>query len=183
MSFPFHIDDAPLLSHQLEQPRRRVATPDRQGRDWEKEFGQAVRCTDAWFTDSNDRKAVNDCRFTYLGHSFLGEMKKTESATLALSVVSKAQVGYLDAHVAAGGTSFLAIKRVLPGWQARVFCVNWMVAKRLGRRTIQLDNPPPELIEIFEMERPHGLGTAWDLQPFIDASFTAYLQRLEIFRQ
>lgn len=156
------------------------------GKAFEAEFGRAMSDLDeCWCNNSNDQTALNDFKFTWRGMSGLAELKKTSHDRLLFSAVNAKQHGHLLSHAAAGGLSFVAIKRTWPN-KSRVWLVRWDHYLQLKgeRNSILLEDGHRSemLYELGRVDADNG-GRVWDPVPFFeDWLYDVFLPNLETDR-
>ncbi len=128
-----------------------------------------------------------------IGVSLLIEAKERSNPNLRFSDLSAEERKHLEAHSNSGGISLILIKFV--SHKPRCWAITWedwaeledghgfeFAAKpglvhgsnkpKRARGTASFSLAeglrPPTLVELFKIDRPHGLGKCWDLSPVIN---------------
>ena len=165
------------------------------GKSFESELEVSCKHLVAWNHSSNsvipaaDRKVCVPCRIKatgqLIGLSMLLEAKETRDGRFSFSNLDTNHRKHLSWHADCAGVSLVLIKVVET--RPRVFGCTWhdwaelesgmgyeherdeKTRRAAGTASISLADGerPLSLVELFKVQRPKGLGSCWDLFPFI----------------
>lgn len=153
------------------------------GKEWEAQLGVALKTSGAWRYNTNDINPATDYAAIFRGLGMLLEAKEVHSDILPFASISQREQRHLEAVDKAGGLSAILICRAYPNRRRAWLCTwpDWChLQETLGRKSIPLDDArrPAELVELERIERPHGLGRAFDLQVALRPHAVAVARRL-----
>lgn len=145
--------------------------PANRGKRWEADIGTALKAAQAWKLNQNSMHGACDWIGVYRGLAVLIECKEVHKPLISFSCITPREEREMQELHKRGGLGLITICLRLPN-TSRAWAITWEDWRQMqlasGRKSVSLADPPPEFVPLSKIDRPHGLGRAWDLLPVLE---------------